>query len=443
MVTPVQTVTASAATTSTSVVATISGVAAGNTLVIVGAANGMAATASVTSITDSSGNTVTIVATKTPGTLTTAVATGAYVLNAASGSHTITINLSSAASAGGSIIVREYRQFDLFVFDKHVENTGTVDNPMTSTASPSTTQPYENVICWCARMGSTVPTVGTGFANFTLINGPSNNCQSVLEDMTVTTIGAQTGTVVDTSPTNYACGVMTFKSKLVQTPFGTGSSGTSSVVTTLTATGAGNFLVVGWATAVSTSTTITSVIDSAGNNWTSAYSQLDVTGNASGLYYLPSATNAGGITSVTITFGQTQSGSLAQVREYTALQAPVTILDKTTNALSSANPATSGATTSTTQNTEIVLGLANTVSGSSAPNWTVGTGFFNYLLSQFDFAGPATLFIAIEEKEVSTTGTQTALFGNPSVVSTGTAVATFKEVSGSTNNNNLLLLRVG
>ncbi len=97
------------------------------------------------------------------------------------------------------------------IFDTHVENTGTADNPMTSTASPSTSWVNESVICWCARMGSTVPTVGTGFGNFTVINGPSNNCQSVLEDMAVNTIGTQTGLVNDSAPTNYACGVMTFK----------------------------------------------------------------------------------------------------------------------------------------------------------------------------------------------------------------------------------------
>lgn len=443
MVAPVQTVTGTAATSASSIVVTITGVAAGNTLVFIGAANGLAATGNVTSITDSQGNTVNTMPVKTPGTLTTAVAQAGYILNASAGSHTITYNLNSAASAGGSMIIREYRGFDLFSFDQHVEHTGTADNPMTSTASPTTTQPYENVICWCARMGATAPTVGTGFANFTVSQGPSNNCQSILEDMTVTAIGTQTGTVVDTSPTNYACGVMTFKSKLVQTATN-GNSSSSSIATTLTSTGAGNSLFLAWTTAQATTTTVTSVVDSASNNWTIAYPiQNDVTGTASGMYFLPAASNSGGITSVTITFGQSQSGCLTQVREYTSLQAPVTAFDKTAHALSSANPATSGATSTTSQNNELVLGIANTVSGSSVPNWAVGSGFSNYLLSQFDFAGPVTLFIALEEKEVSVTGAQTALFTNGSIVSTGTVVATFKEGTASVTISSVNLLLMG
>lgn len=196
---------------------------------------------------------------------------------------------------------------------------------------------------------------------------------------------------------------------------------------------------MGWVSAIATSVSITSVIDSAGNNWTSAYAiQQDVTGVGSSTYFLPSASNLGGITSVTITFGQAQSGALAQVREYSGLQAPVTAVDKSTHQLSSANPATSGATTATTVATELVIGVANYISASANPNWTVGSGFSNFFTSSFNFGGPVIIYVALEDKEVSSTGAQTALFTNPNGASTGTAVATLKEPSVSGHNLNLL-----
>jgi len=437
-ISPVQTVTGTAATSATSVAVTITGVAAGNTLVFIGSGNGITS-ASVTSVTDSAGNTINLMAAKNP--VSSSVAQAGYILNASAGSHTITVNWSGSASAGGSMVIREYRQFDFYSFDQHIEHTGSTDNPMTSTASPTTTQAYENVVCWCCRLGSTAPTVGTGFGNFTVVNGPSNNCQSVLEDMTVIAKGTQTGLVNDSAATSYACGVMTFKSKLIQTPSGTGAS--SSVSVTMDATAAGNFLVIGWTTAVATSESISSVVDSAGNNWTNAYSQTDVTGNASGVYYLPSASNLGGITSVTITFGQAQSGCLAQVREYTSLQNPVTALDKTTHQLSSANPATSGASASTTVNTELVLGVANTLNASANPNWSAGTGYSNFVESLFNFGGPVFIYLGMEEKEVSATGAQTATFVNAGLASTATVVVTFKEVGSSQEGSYLSIIGSG
>lgn len=211
----------------------------------------------------------------------------------------------------------------------------------------------------------------------------------------------------------------------------------------LVSTGAGNSLVMGWTSAVATSVTISSVVDSAGNNWTSAYPiQQDVTGNASSAYFLPGASNLGGITSVTITFGQVQSGALAQVREYSGLQGAFTTLDKTTHQLSSSNPATSGATAATTFATELVVGIANTLNSAANPNWSAGSGYANFIQSSFNFAGPVFIYIGIEDKEVSVTGAQTATFANPNSASTGTAVMALKETSSS-GIGNLMLIGVG
>lgn len=197
---------------------------------------------------------------------------------------------------------------------------------------------------------------------------------------------------------------------------------------------------MGWTSAIATSVTVASVIDSAGNNWTSAYPiQQDVTGNASSAYFLPSASNLGGITSVTITFGQAQSGALAQVREYSGLQGPVTAMDKTTHQLSSSNPATSGASAATTVATELVIGVANTLNSAANPNWSAGAGYANFIQSSFNFAGPVFIYIGLEDKEVSVTGAQIATFTSPNSASTGTVVITFKETGSSSTHFNLLL----
>lgn len=222
-------------------------------------------------------------------------------------------------------------------------------------------------------------------------------------------------------------------------------SSNAALTIPLSATAANNFLAMAWTTAISSSETVLSVVDSAGNNWTSVYNQQDVTGNASGLYFLPSASNAGGITSVTITFNQSQSGILAQVKEYSGLFAPVTALDKTTNVLSSVNPCSSGPTATTTQNNELVIGVANTLNAAGNPSWTVGAGYSNFTSLSFNFAGPVFIYLAMEDKEVTTQAAQTATFVNPNSASTGTAVATFKETSSVIiiNPGHMLLLGCG
>lgn len=226
---------------------------------------------------------------------------------------------------------------------------------------------------------------------------------------------------------------------LVQHPSATG---TTSVTVPLASTGSGNLLLMGWTSAVATSVSVTSVVDSASNSWTSAYAiQQDVSGNASSVYFLPSSSNLGGITSVTITFGQAQSGALAQVREYSGLQAPVTAVDKTTHQLSSVNPATSGASAATTVATELVVGIANTLNASANPNWSAGTGYANFIQSSFNFGGPVFIYLGLEDKEVSSTGAQTSTFVNPGSASTATVVATFKEPANS--GHNLTLMGIG
>ncbi len=83
---------------------------------------------------------------------------------------------------------------------------------------------------------------------------------------------------------------------LVQTKKGDVTSGTTLTID-ITASGSGNLLLVAFNTY---KTTVSSVVDSAGNTWTQDWYATHSSINAYG-YHLPAASNTGGITSVTIT----------------------------------------------------------------------------------------------------------------------------------------------
>ncbi len=83
---------------------------------------------------------------------------------------------------------------------------------------------------------------------------------------------------------------------LVQTVHGD-TTGATSLTITITASGSGNLLLVSFN---AYKTTVSSVVDSAGNTWTQDWYATHSSINAYG-YHLPTTSNAGGITSVTIT----------------------------------------------------------------------------------------------------------------------------------------------
>lgn len=208
--TPVQTVNGASASGVNTVAATISGVLAGDTLFIAVDGNSITA-AAISSIVDSVGNTVNIIDTQSPAA--GSIAAGADIIAATSGSHTITVTFNNnIASACASIQVREYHTADAVSLDQHTATTGT-GTVMSSGATANTTQANESVLGWAGREGSTAITAGAGFGNFALKNGATNNCQIAIEDMSVTSIGAQTATFNDSAGGAYAAGVMTFKTQ--------------------------------------------------------------------------------------------------------------------------------------------------------------------------------------------------------------------------------------
>ncbi len=84
---------------------------------------------------------------------------------------------------------------------------------------------------------------------------------------------------------------------LVQTKQGDVTSGSTLTITLGSASTSGNLLLCAFN---AYKATVSSVVDSAGNNWTQDWYQVHTSPNVYG-YHLPTASNTGGITSVTIT----------------------------------------------------------------------------------------------------------------------------------------------
>ena len=220
-------------------------------------------------------------------------------------------------------------------------------------------------------------------------------------------------------------------------------SNTGTNVCPITASGAGNFLYC--FINCTGSTAPTSVVDNQSptpNTWTLAASYPSLTEGGVYCYFLPSASNLGGITSVTVNGGVTGGdGNQVIVEEISGLFGHITAADKTAGQTSSANPATSGTVSTTSQANEFYVGYAGAIEAMATPTWTVGSGWSNLSAQfSFNFAGPVLIFGQLESQEVTSTGTPAATFGNSGTVSTNTVIVTFKESGGASTNNGFLSL---
>ena len=96
---------------------------------------------------------------------------------------------------------------------------------------------------------------------------------------------------------------------------------------------------------------------------------------------------------------------------------------------SSSNPASLGTTSATTNATDLVIGIANTIN-TVQPGVTVGTGFSNLRQKSYAFSVPS-IWVNIEDKEVSSTGAQNATMGNPNTTGLSGSTVAFKEIASS------------
>ena len=148
-----------------------------------------------------------------------------------------------------------------------------------------------------------------------------------------------------------------------------------------------NVVAVGWN---DTTSTISSVKDSAGNSYSVAIGPTTGTGMRQSIYY--AANIAGGTNTVTVTFSQAAAFPDVRILEYRG----VTALDVTAGASGSSTSASSGAATTTSAN-ELIFG-ADYVSTLTR---AAGSGFTSRIITSPD--GDIA-----EDKVVTTAGSNSA-----------------------------------
>jgi hypothetical protein len=207
---------------------------------------------------------------------------------------------------------------------------------------------------------------------------------------------------------------------LVQTKTGNGGGYANTNVQALaTAVTAGNMLVLG--VTMGSADTIASVTDNRGNAWTLVTSSSNGE-RAVWLYYVKSA--KAGATTVTVTFGSGMyPDSALVVREYSGLGASASI-DKFATGSDGTNyvqvhPA--GTTAATSAANELVVVVAG--ASDKTPGWSLGSTYGNLALQAgFDLYSS----VAMQDKVVSATGTQTGSMNTTSYVRGIGVIATFQ-----------------
>jgi hypothetical protein len=200
-----------------------------------------------------------------------------------------------------------------------------------------------------------------------------------------------------------------------------GNAGATSVARAFPANvAAGDTIIVA---VVLTVGTVTGVTDSRANTYAKAVgNNNNSNGNEVSLWY--AANVNGGSVTVTAAFSAVSDDSAIAIHEYGGL-ASASPLDRTAGAGNDNTAPSSGATASTTQAAELVVGAVG--DDPNATTFTAGAGF---TLRQRIIDGTVA-DIATEDKVVSTVGPQTATFTADQVAAWSCVVATFKAAAST------------
>jgi hypothetical protein len=237
--------------------------------------------------------------------------------------------------------------------------------------------------------GATVTFGGTAATNVVVVNSTTITATTPAHAagaVTVTvTVNSQSGSLANGFTYNGAVAI-----SFAQVAAATPQSPTATVSVTYPAAqtaGDLNVVVVGWN---DTTSTVQSVKDSAGNNYSLAIGPTTGTALRQSIFYLSNI--AGGNNTVTVTFNQPAVYPDVRILEYRG----VTTVDVTAGASGSGTAANSGAATTTSAN-ELIFG-ANTVATTTG---AAGSGFTRRIITSPD--GDIA-----EDKVVTTAGSNSA-----------------------------------
>jgi hypothetical protein len=207
--------------------------------------------------------------------------------------------------------------------------------------------------------------------------------------------------------------------KYVQQATGLTTVSTGSTVTATWAanTTTGNLIVVAVGTN-STTTTVSSITDSQSNTYTKIDSNTAGPGDVE-IWYAKNIT--GGTTPTITVTGSTTGKFVVAANEYFGADV-VSPLDKNANANGNST-ATLSTTAATTKNDELVFSVGMNV--NAAATYSVGSGY-GHLANVTSTGAGTNVTIGIEDKTVSTTGTQAGAMTQSTTGTWGSVTATFK-----------------
>jgi hypothetical protein len=206
-----------------------SNITTGNTLIL---AICIDADRTVSSITDTAGNTWSKAVERSQGGMSSATVSVWYAPITAGGGTRPTITITPSSGANHGAILREYSGLAASPLDQTQSNSSTsTTTSQTSNATGTTTQADELVVgAMQCRSSSTTFTVtaGSGYGN--LANITTNFMRPSMEDKIVSATGTQEATFTTSENTTaYAAAVATFKQAATDTPLSTTVSDTSTV----------------------------------------------------------------------------------------------------------------------------------------------------------------------------------------------------------------------
>jgi hypothetical protein len=196
------------------------------------------------------------------------------------------------------------------------------------------------------------------------------------------------------------------------------SPGTGTMPSAFTA---GNLVVVAVVWTSSTVNIVSAVSDGV-NTYTKILEKNEAgTGVSSQLWY---AWNVSPASAMSITFNATANDVSAIIREYSGIQSSADPLDVSVGTTGSSTSPSSGATATTTISNELVVGAFSDGLGATQ-TYTVGSGYGNLTT----IANSGSWDVALEDKNVTATGAQTATLTLGTTVGWAAIVATFKAKS--------------
>lgn len=239
---------------------------------------------------------------------------------------------------------------------------------------------------------------------------------------------AFTGTDADADTIEYEVEVDTVNTfgsyatpAIVQTKSSSTSVAASQTATWNSNTTTGNLIVVVLYTAFQTFSVVSSITDSQSNTYTKIDNGTD---NNPDIEFWYAKNITGGTTpTITATFSAGTQVTAFIAREYSGID-PNPLDAHVIGTTTGTSPASSGNTSATTVTNELVVGYA--IASNATPTFGAGTGYGN--LNTFAISGGD---LALEDKIVTSTGTQAATFTMGVAISVTVGVATFKAAFSS------------